>query len=817
MLNRLKETLKYFYHYRAIRRSGLFDRGYYLRNNLDVARSCSNPIMHYIRHGWREGRNPCESFDGQWYLETYPDVAEADINPLYHYLKHGFQENRNPSADFDKNNRLLGQGNWKHSVNDMISVSSNISRPQLFFSLLLMSIKKPGVLFKLLSTRRLKSALLTLFGRHEEPSLLLDRYQSVFDDSSQAVNTLLENALNTKTEKGDIFVFPIIDWHFRTQRPQHIALNLAQYGYRIFYFSTIPIIDDEDHLFEITEQPHPGVFLCKLRASGPPQNIYHDTMSVPVMHAYRKSILALMDKVKSKETVSLLHLPYWKPLADSIPGTVIGYDCMDHHIGFHSDSEELPPQEIELIQTADFVVTTSNYLYQNVQRWRETTLIRNGTENAMLSKKPQTLLLTKQAPIVGYIGAISEWFDIKLLISAAKRYPHWQFILVGSTLGCDEKDAAQLPNIEFIGEIPYNQVPQYLHAFDVAVIPFKITELTKATNPVKVYEYLSAGKPVVSTAMPELLLLEEHIHIARNTEEFLNKLTDAMNETSDTALSAVRRQWAGGQDWKVRAQAFDHVIQENSPLVSIVVLSYNNLGFTKACLESIEKNTYYRNYELVIVDNCSDDETIAFLKQYEAENIRCKLVNNSTNLGFAGGNNIGMKHCSGDYVVLLNNDTYVSPGWLKSLIKPLKSNPEIGLCGPVTNNIGNEAKIDIVYSDMREMEAQADCYIQQMRGELLFVETVAFFCVAVPRKVIDTVGFLDERFRLGFFEDDDYCRRVKTAGYQIAIVEDSFVHHHLSASFDCLGPERQKIFDQNKQLYEEKWGQWQPHVYRTGT
>jgi len=690
MLKRLNNRLKQIQIYWKLRRSGLFDCQYYLRNNLDVARSCSDPITHYIRHGWREGRNPCECFDNQWYLETYPDVAEASVNPLYHFLEFGFYKNYNPSSDFSNNNRLATQGSLKYVLDNKSPMIARSSRSYLFFSILCMGIRKPGILLKLLSLRRLRSAFFTILGKHEEPHRLLDRYHCIFSTAHQTDETLLQAAVNAKTQKGDIFMFPIIDWHFRVQRPQHVAMSLADCGYRVFYFSTVPILDAGDHLFEIVEQAKPGVFLCKLRATGPAQNIYHDTMSLPVMQAYRNSILNLMDKVESKATVSIVHLPYWKPLVDSIPGTLVGYDCMDHHAGFHSDSKEIPQQEVELIQNADFVVTTSNYLHRNIKQWRGSTLIRNGTECKYLSKKPRRLLVSKRSPIVGYIGAIAEWFDIELLIKSAKQYPDWQFVLVGGTFGCNDKAAAELPNIKFIGEIPYDQVPQYLHAFDVAIIPFKIIELTKATNPVKVYEYLSAGKPVVATAMFELLLLEEHIHIAHDHTGFLGKLMDAMEESSDLILAKKRSEWAESQDWSVRAKEFDRVIQENTPKASIVVLSYNNLIFTKACLESIEKNTFYQNYELVIVDNCSDDETIDFLGQYEAKRPRCKLVKNPKNLGFSAGNNVGIKQSSGEYIILLNNDTYVSPGWLKALIKPLMSDPKVGLSGPVTNNIGNE-------------------------------------------------------------------------------------------------------------------------------
>ncbi len=95
------------------------------------------------------------------------------------------------------------------------------------------------------------------------------------------------------------------------------------------------------------------------------------------------------------------------------------------------------------------------------------------------------------------------------------------------------------------------------------------------------------------------------------------------------------------------------------------------------------------------------------------------------------------------------------------------------------------------------------------------VDTVAFFCVALPRRVVNDIGLLDERFETGFFEDDDYCRRIREAGYKCAIAEDVFVHHELSASFNKLDEDhRRSLFSRNLSLYEEKWGKWSPHTYR---
>ena len=165
-------------------------------------------------------------------------------------------------------------------------------------------------------------------------------------------------------------------------------------------------------------------------------------------------------------------------------------------------------------------------------------------------------------------------------------------------------------------------------------------------------------------------------------------------------------------------------------------------------------------------------------------------IRNDDNQGFAAGNNVGLSAASGDISILLNNDTYVTHGWILDLIRPMLRHPEIGMCGPVTNNIGNEQKITIAYADMQEMaEASADFAVAHRR-ETYDVERLAFFCVAIRKQVIDKVGALDETYRLGFFEDDDYCERVRASGFRMVICDDAFVHHHLFASFSQISNAR---------------------------
>lgn len=250
-------------------------------------------------------------------------------------------------------------------------------------------------------------------------------------------------------------------------------------------------------------------------------------------------------------------------------------------------------------------------------------------------------------------------------------------------------------------------------------------------------------------------------------------------------------------------------------MVSVIVVTYNNLALTRACLKSLEEHSDYPKIEIIVVDNNSQDESQIYLSEWVKQKSSHKLILNNDNKGFAAANNQGLKVAEGEYLVLLNNDTYVTPGWVRTMIGHFKRDASIGLMGPVTNNIGNEAKINIEYKTMDDMLKKAAAYCRRNIGKVLPLRTVAFFCVMMPRTTYERVGDLDEVFGRGFFEDDDYCRRVEELGLRITCAEDVFIHHELSASFDKLKQhDRQKLFEENKKTYEAKWGEWEPHKSR---
>ena len=248
---------------------------------------------------------------------------------------------------------------------------------------------------------------------------------------------------------------------------------------------------------------------------------------------------------------------------------------------------------------------------------------------------------------------------------------------------------------------------------------------------------------------------------------------------------------------------------------SIVIITYNNWSDTQLCLDSIFAKTEMPNFEVIVVDNASQDGTPEFLKEYAETHSNLRLKLNTRNEGFARANNQGAALARGVYLLFLNNDTLVTPGWLSRLIAHLQD-PRVGMVGPVTNSASNESRILVDYESLDGLDAFAERYTSAHAGQAFEIRVLAFYCVAMRRSVFEETGPLDERFGLGMFEDDDYAMRLQKRGYRILCAEDVFIHHVGGKSFLKMDmADYWKLFRENRQKFEEKWGiKWQPHLPR---
>ena len=244
------------------------------------------------------------------------------------------------------------------------------------------------------------------------------------------------------------------------------------------------------------------------------------------------------------------------------------------------------------------------------------------------------------------------------------------------------------------------------------------------------------------------------------------------------------------------------------PKLSVVVVTYDNRELNRVCLESLAARTEWPNWELIVVDNGSTDGTRELLEEHRRLLApRMRVLEQGENRGFAAACNAGLAAATGDYLVLLNNDTVTTRGALTALVRHLAEDPSLGLVGPVTNAIANEARVEVGYAGLADLPGWARGYVRAHDGETFALPMLALFCAALPRRVYEAVGPLDERFGIGMFEDDDYCRRVAEKGLAIRCARDAFVHHWQMASFRKM-PQQEylALFAENKKKYAEKWG-----------
>lgn len=618
------------------------------------------------------------------------------------------------------------------------------------------------------------------------------------------------------THKSIILLAPI-DWGFRHQRPQNLARSFFKLGYSVFYIN--PTLQAQAELQDnIDLEQIEGVWVCTLRLNLRAKPLYIGVDGFPHEKAEicAKLIEDLVSTKAQSSALVLVQQPSWWPVSERLQGNQIIFDCMDLHSGFLEIDPLNESLESSLDISSDQIIVTSDFLNSKKIRELSSTkpieIVRNGVDTNRFAMNPNS---TKK-DVVGYFGALAEWFDIDLMDFIVGNNPQLKFEVVGEVVDPKIKSRlGQHKNLTFYGEVENSKLRFIADSWGVGLIPFKLTPLILATNPVKMYEYASMGIPTVATDIPEVRLA------CRNQSGlFVSKTYDEFNENLHLALILSKQNrnelvvWGKQHDWSKRATA----ILEHSkvvPRVSIIVLMWNQGLMTLRCLRSIIERSDYSNLEIIIVDNDSEPNETAIVTNWLEfqHDLNIKYIKNSENLGFASGNNVGLKEATGDYLVVLNNDTEVSPGWIWRSLKHFYRNSSLGILGPSTNNCGNEGRIKL-RGNPNDWLGEVVPRFNFRVPSLIEVNTAAFFCVFIPRKVFDSIGLISPEFGRGYFEDDDYCKRVQSLGYRIGIARDVFVYHQMGASFDLLeDSEKKRLFNENKAIYEAKWGKWTPHRY----
>ena len=352
----------------------------------------------------------------------------------------------------------------------------------------------------------------------------------------------IDKIINQYAPQRTCIIFPpSLDWDTQLfQRPQQLALALARQGALVFYCQP-KVSRIKSPLFQICE----GLYLSNI-----PVIAYTD-----IAQPY-------------------IYLLTWNcAYASVFEQPRIIYDYVDEIETFYGDHAQMTIDHVKLIQNSHLILTTARRLFEEVAPNRPDVLLcPNGVDyehlaSAQLSKTPPPTdlqpILDLGKPIIGYYGALARWFDYDLVKQLALLRSEFSFVLIGPDYDgtLSPSQILDIDNIFWLGVKPYPQIPDYLHYFDVATIPFMINNITHAVSPLKLFEYMAGGKPVVITPMEESMRYPGVLSAA-TVEEFSEKLDQALLLSQDTQYLKRIDQVARQNTWNARARQILDALSE---------------------------------------------------------------------------------------------------------------------------------------------------------------------------------------------------------------------------------------------------------------
>lgn len=264
------------------------------------------------------------------------------------------------------------------------------------------------------------------------------------------------------------------------------------------------------------------------------------------------TVRKLLKKKEFHKPVLLFYKPRYSCVIEDIKDLTVCYDITDDTMEFEASHKWLEQYIKTLESKSDVIFTPSEKILERLSKdGRNAFLVGNGVDVSHFAKSshPDTATAHEvrdiKRPVIGYVGAIGEWFDFELLQKILDRFPNSSVVLVGWAPPKHKRILNGISgNLHYLGPKRYDTLPSYIKAFDVCVIPFRLNKLTQSVNPNKFYEYLAAGKPIVTVALPELEKFSHTCKMAHTHEEFLEHIRTAASNHTKTVEIAAQNDWS---------------------------------------------------------------------------------------------------------------------------------------------------------------------------------------------------------------------------------------------------------------------------------
>ncbi|MGX5854381.1 glycosyltransferase family 1 protein [Dyadobacter jiangsuensis] len=348
----------------------------------------------------------------------------------------------------------------------------------------------------------------------------------------------------------DLLCFSHLRWDFVFQRPQHLMTRFAQITN--VYFLEEPVFDCPGGPCLQLEEKQPGLFVCvpHLPAGS------SDEEATDMIRTILESFFATRD---CSNFIFWYYTPMALQFSTTFAPAMTVYDCMDELSGFKFAPARIKHLEQQLLERADLVFTGGASLYEAKKSSHHNIHPFPSSIDKMHFGAARKLLAEPedQAAIagikLGFCGVIDERFDQELVREIALRRPDWQIVLIGPVVKIDPADLPQAANIHYMGPRSYQLLPSYLSGWDVALIPFLLNDSTRFISPTKTPEYLAAGKPVVSSAIRDVVSPYGEmglVSIGRNTETFIASIESELAKSADPAWLLAVDEFLSDKSWE---------------------------------------------------------------------------------------------------------------------------------------------------------------------------------------------------------------------------------------------------------------------------
>jgi len=360
-----------------------------------------------------------------------------------------------------------------------------------------------------------------------------------------------------------LIVFSQFRWDFALRRPQHLMTRLAR-DFRVFYFEE-PVYDPRGAWLEI-RVPAPNVHVCRPHTRITERGFADSQMTV---------LAGLLENLISSHDLGTpvvwLYTPWALPLLQRLDAKTIVYDCIEEPAQPADSTRELAQREHSLLRLADLVFTGGPSLFRLKQALHDHVhCLPSSVDKEHFAAvdpgvdHPEQVALPH--PRLGFFGVIDQRFEPVSVALLADAHPDWHIVLVGPIANIDLRTLPRRPNIHYMGERPYAELPQFVAGWDVCLLPFAVNAATRFVSPAKVLEYMAAGKPIVTTPLIDVIEPFGHIvHIGRHAQSFVSACERALGEPA-----ALREKRAAMMRNVVKATSWDATAEKMRLLIDDV-------------------------------------------------------------------------------------------------------------------------------------------------------------------------------------------------------------------------------------------------------